>query len=325
MGRSDNIIKILKLAKNMRDSDKGYSIEDIMRECGDISRSTAIRFKRIIGAVFELEEIDTYPSKVKRWRLGRKTLDRILSFSAEEIATLEDCQAYMKSQNYTNKCDLLPDIIQKMKFTTSSKEQYDADYLLESYGYAVHQAPKNRIDREVFEKIFQAILSQKYLSFRYTNNKGEVKHRTVAPYAVIYSEYTYLVAKEDDSDIYKHFLLCKMKNVRVAVEKGYFEKEDNFNLQEHLSKSFGVYQEEPMKIKLLFSEKVKDRIQDYSLHPNQEVEFNSDGTTTVTFEAGGVREICWFLFRWGKYVEILEPQELKDEYKKLLQEVVEKY
>lgn len=325
MGRGDDIKKILTLAKNMRECDNGYSIEDIMNECGGISRSTAIRIKRILEDVFDLEEVDNYPSKVKKWRLKRGTLDRILSFNADEIATLENCQAYMKSQNYTNSCDLLPDIIQKMKFTTKSGDHCDADYLLESHGYAVHQAPKHKIDREVFDKISEAILSQQYLSFRYTNNKGEEKHRTVAPYAVIYSEYTYLVAKEEGSDVLKHFLLFRMKNVRVAVERGYYDKDDNFNLQEHLSKSFGAFQEAPMKIKLLFSDKVKDRIQNYNVHPNQEVEFNPDGTTTVTFEAGGIYEICWFLFRWGKDVQILEPQELKDKYKKLLQEIIEKY
>ena len=91
------------------------------------------------------------------------------------------------------------------------------------------------------------------MSFRYINNKGEEKYRTVAPYAVIYSEYTYLVAKEDNSDIFKHFLLYKMKNVRIAEECGYFDRDENFDLQKHLSKSFGAFQESPMKIKHMFS------------------------------------------------------------------------
>ena len=94
-------------------------------------------------------------------------------------------------------------------------------------------------------------------------------------------------------------------------------------MQKHLLKSFGVFQDkEPMKIKLLFSENVKDIIENYSLHPNQKITPNADGTTTVTFEAGGEREICWFLFRWGKDVQILEPQSLKDTYKELLNEVL---
>lgn len=320
MARSDDIKNILYLAKNMRDSTTGYSIQDIQDECG-VSRRTAIRIKDIISDVFEIEEVPNYTSKIKKWRLRRGTLDRILAFSADEIATLEDCQAYMKNQNYTNRCDLLPEIIQKMKFTTSGSVQNDVDFLLESQGYAVHQAPKIKLDKETLEKISEAILSDKYLAFRYKNKKGEEKLRKVAPYAVIYSEYTYLVAKDEGGSIYKHFLLYKMQNTRVTNE--YFDKDETFNLQKHLSKAFGAFQDlKPMKIELLFSEKVKDIIENYSLHPNQKIIPNHDGTTTVKFEAGGAYEICWFLFRWGKDVQIIEPQELKDTYKKLLNEVI---
>ena len=320
MARGDDIKNILYLAKNMRDSTTGYSIQDIQDECG-VSRRTAIRIKDIISDVFEIEEVPNYTSKIKKWRLRRGTLDRILAFSADEIATLEDCQAYMKNQNYTNRCDLLPEIIQKMKFTTSGSVQNDVDFLLESQGYAVHQAPKIKLDKETLEKISEAILSDKYLAFRYKNKKGEEKLRKVAPYAVIYSEYTYLVAKDEGDSIYKHFLLYKMQNTRVTNE--YFDKDETFNLQEHLSKAFGAFQDlKPMKIELLFSEKVKDIIENYSLHPNQKIIPNPDGTTTVKFEAGGAYEICWFLFRWGKDVQIIEPQELKDTYKNLLNEVI---
>ena len=79
---------------------------------------------------------------------------------------------------------------------------------------------------------------------------------------------------------------------------------------------------DPMKIKLLFSKEVKDAIKDYNLHPTQKMKQNPDGTTTVSLEAGGRYEICWHLFRWGENVKILEPQELKDTYKELLDKAI---
>ncbi len=322
MARGDDIKKILTLAKNMRLSFRGYSIQDIQDECG-ISRRTAMRIKNIISDVFEVEEVPNPDSRIKKWRLKHGTLDKITAFSAEEIATLEDCQAYMKSQNYTNRCDLLPNIIQKMKITTNSMAvNNDVSDLLEVQGYAVHQAPKIKMDSTAMAKISEALLAQKYLSFKYKNKKGEEKFRKVEPYAIIFSEYTYLVARDEGDTVYKHFLLYKMQNIRVTNE--YYNKDENFNLQEHLTKSFGAFQDKvPMKIKLLFSKNVKDIIENYSLHPNQQITTNEDGTTTVTFEAGGSYEICWFLFRWGKDVQIIEPQELKNTYRKLLNEVIE--
>ena len=86
-----------------------------------------------------------------------------------------------------------------------------------------------------------------------------------------------------------------------------------------------MYQESPLKVKLLFSKNVKDAISNYNLHPTQKLKANPDGTTTVIFEAGGKYEICWHLFRWGKEVEILEPQKLKETYKKLLEESMQQF
>jgi len=37
---------------------------------------------------------------------------------------------------------------------------------------------------------------------------------------------------------------------------------------------------------------------------------------------GGRHELCWHLFTWGKNVEIVKPQELKDTYEKLLKDAL---
>ena len=56
MARGDDIKKILYLAKDMRDSTLGYSIQMIQDEL-EVSRRTAMRIKNIISDVFEVEEV----------------------------------------------------------------------------------------------------------------------------------------------------------------------------------------------------------------------------------------------------------------------------
>ena len=56
MARGDDIKKILNLAKDMRDSTMGYSIQMIQDELR-VSRRTAMRIKEIISQVFEVEEV----------------------------------------------------------------------------------------------------------------------------------------------------------------------------------------------------------------------------------------------------------------------------
>ena len=319
MGRGDDIKKIINLAIKMRTSIGGYSIKDIQDITGDKLR-TAWRNKKIIEDVFGLEEVENSESKEKRWRLTRGTLDTISAFTPDEIAVLKDCMEYMKGQNYIGKYDLLDAILDKMMFKSGNliATENDVEDLLKLQGYAIRQTPAIKINNDIMKTISEAMLAQKYLFFMYKNKKGEEKLRKVAPYGIIYGEYTYLIGKGEKEKFVKYFLLHKIKKLQPTSQ--YFEKDEDFDLKKYLSRSFGIYQDiDTMKVKLLFSPNVKDEILNYQLHPTQQITNNPDGTTTVTFEAGGAYEICWYLFRMGEDVKILEPQSLKDTYKELIE------
>lgn len=320
MGRGDDIKNILDLARHMRVSINGYSIKDIENIYGKGIR-TARRVKNIIEEVFGLEEVyvNDGETKEKRWRIPRGTLDTIMTFTTDEIAALKECMEYMRNQNYTGKYDLLKAILDKMMFKSANltATENNVEDLLKLQGFAVRQTPAIKINSDILKIISEAMLAQRRLIFMYTNKKGEPKLRKVAPYGIIYGEYTYLVGKEENGKYMKYFLLHKVKNLSMGT---YFDKDENFDLQEYISRSFGVYQDiNPMKVKLLFSPKIKDEISNYNLHPSQQIKNNPDGSTTISFEASGEKEICWYLFRWGEDVKILEPQNLKNTYKELLE------
>ena len=323
MSRGDGIRDIIRLALIMQDSFQGISIKDIETEF-DVSRSTAIRMKRIIDEVFAVEEVENLYSPVKKWRLSKKPLNKMIKFTAEEIAELENCKSMMKNLNYTNRCDLLSEIMAKMNSINESKSvKTDVEALLEAEGYAVRQFPRYKLNVDNFNLISEAIKSLKYITFTYKNKKKETADLKIQPYGIIYGEKTYLLGYNEDKKGFRTYNINEIKDLKIIEE--YFDRDENFNLKGYLSKSFGVFQEKPIKVKLLFSKDVKDVINNYNLHPTQKLKANSDGTTTVTFEAGGKYEICWHLFRWGKDVEILEPQVLKDTYKKLLDESLQQF
>ena len=316
MSRGDGIKDIIRLGLLMQESFQGLSLQDIQDEF-EVSRSTAIRMKRILEEVFTLEEVENFYSPVKKWRLSKKPFTKLVKFTAEEFAELENCKSMMKNLNYTNRCDLLSEIMAKMAALNEQKAvKTDIEALLEAEGYAVRQFPRYKMNMTSFNIISEAIKALKYVTFSYENKKGEKSDLKIQPYGIIYGEKTYLLGYNEDKKGFRTYNINEIKNPKIVDE--YFDRDENFSLKQYLSQSFGVYQEKPMKVKLLFSKDVKDAISNYNLHPSQKLKQNPDGTTTVTFEAGGRYEICWHLFRWGKEVKILEPQELKDTYKKLL-------
>lgn len=319
MERYDGVKNLIRLALDMQESFQGFSIQDIMDEF-DVSRRTAVRMKDALAELFpSMEEVQNPLSRVKKWRLNKKPLTKLISFTAEEIAELENCKSMMKNLNYTNRCDLISEIMAKINAINESKSVLtDVEALLEVEGYAIRQYPRYKMNLNTLNVISDGLKSYKYLEFNYENNKGENARVKVQPYGIVYGEKTYLLAYNEEKKGFRYYFLHKIKDIKVVDE--YFDRDEKFNLKDYLKNSFGIYQEEPMKIKLLFSKEVKDAIKDYNLHPTQKLKQNPDGTTTVTFEAGGRYEICWHLFRWGKDVKIIAPQELKDTYKKLLEE-----
>ena len=318
MSRYDGVKDILRLAIDMQNSYQGFSIQDIMDEF-DVSRRTAIRMKDAVAELFpSIEEVVNPTSRIKKWRLNKTHLTKMIYLTAEEMAELENCKSMMKNMNYTNRCDLISEIMAKINMLNESKSiQTDIEALLEVEGYAIRQHPRYKMNLNTLNVISDAIKAFKYLEFSYINQKGESAKLKIQPYGIIYGEKTYLLGYNEDKKGFRYYLLHKIKDAKVIDE--YFDKDEKFSLKDYLKNSFGVYQEKPMDIKLLFSKEVQDSIKDYNLHPSQKMKVNSDGTTTVTIKAGGRYEICWHLFRWGDCVKILEPQELKDTYKELLE------
>ena len=48
-------------------------------------------------------------------------------------------------------------------------------------------------------------------------------------------------------------------------------------------------------------------LQGFLFHPDQAVERNADGSMTVRFTAGGIKEMCWHLVTWGSAVTVEQP------------------
>ena len=72
-----------------------------------------------------------------------------------------------------------------------------------------------------------------------------------------------------------------------------------------------MFQEEPIDVVLRFEPEAADDAAGWLFHPSQSTEREPGGALIVRFCAGGVQEMCWHLFRWGKAVSIVEPEDLR--------------
>jgi len=66
-------------------------------------------------------------------------------------------------------------------------------------------------------------------------------------------------------------------------------------------------------VNLKFSGEAADFVAECTWHPSQKLTKNKDGTLNAEFEVGGLSEIKIWILGFGENVEVLEPQQLREE------------
>lgn len=293
---------------------QGVTIPEIA-ERYNVSRRTAERMRDSLLNIFpDFEELDYVQDEYKHWGFSNRLYAKLVSFTPEEIANLEQIKDVLSNGK---SLETLDKTIEKLKAVTTKHHtsiEDEIEMLLHTEGFAIRQKPNYHIDISVLAIVRDAIQNSKIITGIYHD-----KQRVLQPLGVIYGEKTYLVAREEakGQDIY-NYILHKLKDVKITQQ--IFDK-GGFNLEEHSQKSFGVYQGEIMDVRLLFSPSVAEDILCYNFHPTQKITLQSDGSVLVTFQASGPLEIIWHLFKWGKDVKILAPEKLKETYRNYIKEI----
>ena len=326
MGKTYKDNDIVDLARFMANSHNGVTIEEIMEKY-EISRRTAERRRdRVLEQFPDYEEIESFSDRKNRWKLNSNTLKQLLKFDFNDITTLELLKKELQSIDKQQFTDFINDMIEKVRIAQKKElAETDIEALMESEGFAIRQHPHFKVDEKILSDIREAILSFKKIKIKY-NKQGKIVERIVHPYGVLHSSKSYLIGFSENSDKkgIKNFLLSKITELKILDE--YFEtleyKEQGFdNFQEFASQSFGTYLNEPMDVKLRFSGKAIEDVKNYFFHPTQKITDNGSNVI-VEFRASGEEAICWELFKWGEYVEILAPQKLHDIYYNKLSDII---
>ena len=321
--RKEKTEQILKLAQMMQASAEGVCLKDIEQAFG-VHRRTAERMRDAVVGVFpEIEEF-TYGDKIKRWRMRSSSLMQLSNVSVDELADLQTAIELMKNQNLSPQAERLGDLLAKIKGAINQPKLFsmetDLEALLEGEGYATRPGPKLKINNEVLSEIREAIKGSYKIKITYANrHKDKVSTRNVAPYGILYGKRHYLIAWEDTKKQVQKFILANISNIESTTK--YFDKGD-FDLHKYAEQSFGVFTDETMNVKWKFPPELAEDIKDHIFHPTETREVLEDGSTIVSFTAGGWQEMCWHLFTWGGCEKIIEPKWLKDRYIELLESAI---
>ncbi len=241
---------------------------------------------------------------------------------------------------------LLVDAVQSSRFITEQKsrdlirklEKFCSRWQASSLQHEVFIVNRPKAENETIyygvDTIHKAIASDREIAFQYgewTEKKQfrlrkEGAYYAVSPWALTWNnENYYLVAYDSEAGIIKHYRVDRMKDVSV-LESGRRGAEDfrDFDLAELSKKTFGMFGGRDEEITFYCSNAMAgvmlDRFgRDIRLIPADEDHFRTRAVVSVSPQFFG------WITGLGKGIQIEEPQQIREEYREYLKEILAGY
>ncbi len=302
---------LLRLALMMQRSAEGVSLADIGSEFA-VSRRTAERMRDAVMNVYpQLDEVIEERGQ-KRWRFPPGTLGRMEEVTLDELAAAHRALALVRREGDLGTADVLERLIAKVQAQLTGPRRNrlapDLEAQLMADGVAFRPGPRERIAPEILSALREAILAGQMISADHrARGSGKLSRNTrLGPIALLFGEgRQYLLAWSEYQDNLRLFALAGFE--RIVLDPDAYERPEDFDLQDWLAESFGIWREEPFDVEWRFLPEVAEEAATYRFHPKQEMERLEDGSLMVRFRAGGQREMEWYLYRWGDKVEVTKP------------------
>ena len=311
--RYERLQDIVRLAVRLQGSIGGLTLDDIQADFS-VSRSTAERLRDAVDRVFgPLESVDTDDHK-RHWRLRSDALRRLVRLSTNELKELATASTALQRAGLESHAAALRDLATKLRaaLRTESHTQLESDLeaLVLAEGLAMRPGPRPHLDADLLALLREAIRTCRVVEFRYLAQSTRRRSRQrVQPYGLLYGNRVFLVGRSDWAEEPRLWRLASVSDARFFDET--FERDPTFDLQHYAKRSFGTFQEKPVHVVLRFDIGAAPDASAFIFHPDQSIEENGDGTITVRFKAGGIDEMCWHLFTWGKTVTVEKPASLR--------------
>ena len=174
----------------------------------------------------------------------------------------------------------------------------------------------NNTYQDLFNALKTVIINKNIISFSYNSSKGEKINRKVKPIRLLFKEqdwylYGFCLLRND----FRYFKLSRMKDLEVLATN----YEDNF---ENIVLKREIKYENTVNIKLKFNKSVAFRVYDEF---NGAIEEDEKGNLYVEIKIPNNYKLYNYIFSFGANVEILEPEEIRTQFKNMINKIAKKY
>ncbi len=318
MGRQWKVIQILVSSK------MGKSAAELAREleCHPRTLYRDLEALQVAGFPIYTERVDGK----NLWSLLDTVKHQIpVPFSLTELMALYFGRDMLKVFRDTPFYDSLDSLFQKVKTTLPPESRKYLKNLEQTLHMGVKPYKEYGKFKEILNQVNDAAVKRITIEMvYYTMSRKKETRRRVDPYRIWFFNGTfYLIGLCHMRNEVRIFALDRIKMLHQTQKS--FEIPEDFSLDDFLGRSFGVYQGEPVHIKVWFHPDVGGYVKEKIWHQSQRIYSRDDGSIIFEAEVAGTDEIRFWIMTWGSKAEVLEPETLRKEIRAEAEKMAARY
>lgn len=218
--------------------------------------------------------------------------------------------------------------LEKLADTLRAKSPLIARHI-DQAATAVRARQTRREYVEALEILTQGWAEGKKVRLRYRSyTKDETTERTFSPYFIEPSGIgyaCYVIGYDEMREAIRTFKVERVYEARLTDEP--FTIPESFDPQRLLASAWGVIWRDAgeIEVTLRFAPSVVRRVKESTWHHSQRIEDLPDGSCLFTVMIGSTQEVKPWIRGWGAAVEVLSPQEFREEMIEEVKEMGKKY
>jgi predicted DNA-binding transcriptional regulator YafY len=321
--RGDQLARQWQLIQRLAKSRAGVALDDLATDLGCVRRTVYRDLDALMFAGFpvvsEKRDGRVYYRFLESFRLGD------VPFTPDEILALAFGEDLLRTLEGTVFHDSIRSALAKIR---SGLGPDLSDYLARLGGsFRVLPGPHKNYARfrDVIQLLNEAVLRGTTVRMRYrTGRTGSVSTRRLDPYRVWYrSGGLYVVGLDHKSGEVRTFAIDRIRHLEATDAR--FEAPASFDFDAYIGSSFGVIAEPATRIRVRFDRRWATYVEERTWHPSQVLEHGRDGSLLLTLEVGGTQELRTWVLSFGSGAEVLEPESLRAEVVRELEEGLARY
>jgi predicted DNA-binding transcriptional regulator YafY len=183
-----------------------------------------------------------------------------------------------------------------------------------AFSQTVHLVDQSvEMDTRSWLSVFTAARNRRKIRITYRSQGKAAAERVIRPYRLIHHRNSwYVLAYDENRQMPLMFSISRIEGLTELDES--FTIPEQFAISEYIDPRFGIHiGGTPFTVVIQLEKSLLAVVSEHMPATNRQIHQCSDSTCSISFETNQREELKHWLLQWGRNIEVIEPQEMRDE------------